>query len=107
MKWLQGVEGNHLIPVRARTVRLGTIRVTLRLNTGTRRATLRATRGGIVRSVTFRLDGKRLRIDRKAPFNVTIRRAALKPGRHLLKAVATPRRGKSRSLTLRLTVASC
>ena len=96
----------RLTPARARSSRLGTIKITLRLNANTRRATLRAKRG-TVRSVTFKLDGKRLRVAKKTPFAVTLRQSTLRAGKHLLKALVKPRRGKSRTIALRLTVVGC
>jgi Concanavalin A-like lectin/glucanases superfamily len=95
-----------LTPVRARTTRLGITKLTLRLNSKTHRATLRPRRGTL-RSVTFKLDGRRLRIARKTPFAVTLRPSALKAGRHMLKVLVKPRHGKSRTIALRLTVRGC
>jgi len=96
----------RLTPVRARTGRLGATKLTFGLNTKTHRVTLRARRG-TPRSVTFKLDGRRLRIARKAPFAVVLRPSKLKAGRHVLKLVVKPRHGKSRTMTVRLTIRGC
>lgn len=62
---------------------------------------------GKLQKVTFRLDGKKLRIDRKAPYTATIRPNRLAPGKHVLRARVVARNGRAKTLTLRLTARGC
>jgi hypothetical protein len=95
-----------LLAVRPRSARVGSGRVTLRVNSRRPRATLRAKRG-TVRSVAFKWDGKRVRAPRRTPRTLIIRRAWMKPGEHVLKATVRPRRGTSRTIKMRLRVTRC
>ena len=94
------------LPPGAAAARLGTVRVTLKLNALKRRATLRAKRGTI-RSVTFKWDGRRVKPARNKPRTLIIRKAWIKPGKHTLKAIVRPRHGTRRTIKMRLTVTRC
>jgi hypothetical protein len=85
------------------------VTLTVRPATGGRaplRVTVRAARGRL-KSVTYTLDSRRLRRVRRAPFRLAISPTTLRPGRHLLRARVTPRRGRARTLTLGLRTARC
>jgi hypothetical protein len=88
-----------------RAVDLRRGRSTLRFDAATRRAALHAPRGA-VRAVRFTLDGRTLRAARDGR-HVTVRRSALSSGTHVLRAIVTPRRGRVRTLSVRLTAGAC
>ena len=96
----------RLVAARPRSARVGSTSVTLKLNASRRRATVRA-RPGTIRSVAFKWDGKRVRAPRRTPRTLIIRRAWMKPGKHVLKAVVRPRQGRTRTITMRLRVTRC
>lgn len=62
---------------------------------------------GKLRKVVFRLDGKRIRTDARAPFSATIQPLQLKPGAHKLSARVIARNGAKKTLTLRLESRRC
>jgi hypothetical protein len=84
----------------------GSAMVTMRFDARTRAVRLRAPRGE-VRSVTFTLDGRRMRSARGGSLQAILSRASLGPGTHVLKAIVHPRHGKARTLLIRLTSTSC
>jgi hypothetical protein len=80
--------------------------ITLRVTPATGLVQLRSPRG-VVRSVTFTLDGRRIKSTRGGSMKTTLRATRLAAGRHLLRAVIHPRHGKSRRLLIRITVRAC
>jgi hypothetical protein len=64
-------------------------------------------RGKRIRSVTYRMDGRRLVHNRRASSRLTLGPQRLAPGRHVLSARVSPRRGAPRTLTIQLQVAPC
>ena len=92
-------------PTRARRLPTGGT-VTLRFDARTATATLLAPRHG-VRRVTLTLDGRRLRSARRGGFHLVLRPAKLGDGVHVLRAVVHPRRGRARTLRLRLRLSGC
>lgn len=75
---------------------------------GTQRAvvTLRAKRRAVA-SVTFRVDGKKVKRISRGLLRVQIKASGLGIGRHNLRAVIKPRHGKARSVVLQLQVRGC
>jgi concanavalin A-like lectin/glucanase superfamily protein len=92
--------------VKARVASVGARKLRLSFASKTRTLKLSAPRRS-VRSVVYRLDGKRLRSSKKAPYKAVIALRGLRTGRHTLKATVTVRGGKARTLTLRLTLKGC
>ena len=84
----------------------GASAITLKMTTATGALQLRSPRG-VVRSVTFTLDGKRIKSTRGGSLKTTLKAAKLKEGKHLLRALIHPRKGKSRTLLIRITVRAC
>jgi hypothetical protein len=84
----------------------GASAITLRMTTATGALQLRSPRG-VVRSVTFTLDGKRIKSARGGSLKTTLKAAKLKAGKHLVRAVIHPRHGKTRRLLIRITVRAC
>jgi hypothetical protein len=78
----------------------GVGRVVVRLDSRTRTATVRAPRGTIT-SVTWTLDGSRVRRLERSPYRLTVPDAGLATGRHALTALIVPRHGKARFVTIR------
>ena len=70
------------------------------------RASVRARKGVKLRSVRFRLDGKRLARAKKPRFRVRLAPAALGAGTHKLVVKVRPRGGKPRRAVIRLRVAA-
>lgn len=66
-----------------------------------------ATKRGKLRKVTFRLDAKQLRTDRKAPYTASIKPEKLAPGKHVLSARVVARNGRTKTLTLNLKTRGC
>ena len=103
--------GRLTVLPKPKRLRLGKVRATLSLTTrpGGRspfKFALKAKKGTL-RSVSYKLDGKRVRSSRKAPFRATIVTTSLKPGKHTVRVRITPRKGKSRTITLRLQLGGC
>jgi hypothetical protein len=92
--------------VKALVARLGARKLRLSFTASTRTLKLSAPKR-TVNAVTYRLDGKRLRVVKKAPFKAVVRLAGLRAGRHTLKATVKLHGGKTRTLTLRLTLKGC
>jgi hypothetical protein len=84
----------------------GASAITLTMTTATGALQLRSPRG-VVRSVTFTLDGKRIKSTRGGSLKTTLKAAKLKAGKHLVRALIHPRKGKSRTLLIRITVRAC
>jgi hypothetical protein len=86
-------------------------KVALRFTRGSGNTALKvvlAARKHTVRSVEFRLDGKRVKRLRRSPFRAGISVSRLKPGAaQTLKVIVTPRHGSKFSLKVRLRVAAC
>ena len=61
---------------------------------------------GVVKSVKYTLDGKKLRSTRKAPLVAKIAKA-LKSGAHTVRVKVTPKHGKARTVTLRFKLGGC
>jgi hypothetical protein len=80
-------------------------RSTLRFDVARRTAALHATRGA-VSTVRFTLDGRTVG-PRSDVRRAILRRGALTPGTHVLRAIVKPRHGRSRTLAVRLTVGPC
>jgi hypothetical protein len=78
----------------------GVGRVVVRLDSRTRTATVRAPRGTIS-SVTWTLDGSRVKRLERSPYRLAVPDAGLATGRHALTAQIVPRRGKARFVTVR------
>ena len=70
------------------------------------RASVRARKGVKLRSVRYRLDGKRLARAKKPRFRVRLAPAALGAGTHKLVVKVRPRGGKPRRAVIRLRVAA-
>lgn len=66
-----------------------------------------AAKRGKLRNVTFRLDGRKVSIDRKAPYSTTIKPSRLAPGKHVLRARIVARNGRVKTLTLGFTARGC
>jgi Concanavalin A-like lectin/glucanases superfamily len=85
--------------------------VGLRFSRGSGKTALKAVlalRTRNVRSVEFRLDGKRVKRLRRSPFRVSVSRARLKPGAtQTLTITVSPKHGSKFSLKVRLHVAAC
>jgi hypothetical protein len=96
----------HFASVKTRIARIGKRALRLSFATKTRTLRLSAPRR-TVRTVTYRLDGKVLRVGKKAPFGAAIALKGLKLGAHTLKATVKLRTGKTRTLTLRLNLRGC
>jgi hypothetical protein len=96
-----------LLPAKARVAKIAAVgRIRISLNALTGRLQVKAPRGK-VRSVSFTLDGKRLKAGKRSPWKAVVRAIALKGGKHVIKARVTPRHGKSRVITLRFSVKGC
>ena len=86
--------------------KLVTVRVTAaKLKVAPFKVTLKA-RKGVVKSVKYTLDGKKLRSTRKAPLVAKIAKA-LKSGTHTVRVKVTPKHGKARTVTLRFQLGGC
>jgi hypothetical protein len=93
-----------------RVRRLGRVRLRTALDGCIRRraplrVSFRKRRGTRVRSVRYRLDGKRLRRARRPAYAVRLGPAKLRPGRHVLTVRVKPRDGRARAIKLRLRLA--
>jgi hypothetical protein len=92
--------------VKASKARLGKRAIRLSFSAHTRTLKLTAPKRS-VRQVTYRLDGRRVRVSKKAPYKAILALKGLRTGRHTLKAIVTPRTGKARTLTMRLDLKAC
>jgi hypothetical protein len=77
----------------------GVGRVVLRLDARTRTATVGSR--GRISSVTWTLDGSRVKRLERAPYRLAVPDAGLATGRHALTALIAPRSGKARFVTIR------
>lgn len=96
----------HFASVKARTARVGKRSLRLSFASKTRTLKLTAPKRSVA-SVTYKLDGKRLRASKKAPYKAVVSLKGLRTGHHTLKAVVKLRAGKARTLTLRLSLKGC
>ena len=97
--------------LRKRMAGVGRVTISARAKSAVRdssplRAVVGAKRGKL-RKVTFTLDGRKLGVDRKAPYAATIRPSRLAPGGHVLRARVVPRSGRAKTLSLRLQARGC
>lgn len=92
--------------VKAVTARLGRRSLRLSFAPRTRLVKLAAPRH-TVKTVTYRLDGRRVRVAKAAPYRLVVSLKGLRTGRHTLKAVVKLRTGKARTLALRLDLKGC